>query len=70
MATAPIGPLSWKPPHAAEAAPEKAKRQKKKKEEEEKKRERKKVWMLSPEDKEQNKDMCSCHFYLRRYWRF
>jgi len=30
-ATAPIGPLAWEPPYAAEAALEKAKRQKKKK---------------------------------------
>ena len=29
-ATAPIGPLSWEPPHAAGAALEKAKRKKKK----------------------------------------
>ena len=31
MATAPIRPLAWEPPYAAEAALEKAKRQKKKK---------------------------------------
>ena len=32
-ATAPIGPLSWEPPHAAGAALEKAKRKKKKEKE-------------------------------------
>ena len=31
VATAPIQPLAWEPPHAVEAALEKAKRQKKKK---------------------------------------
>ena len=38
VVTAPIRPLAWEPPHAAGAAPEKAKRPKKKKKKEKKRR--------------------------------
>ena len=38
VVTAPISPLAWEPPHAAGAAPEKAKRPKKKKKKEKKRR--------------------------------